>query len=149
MPTVPAYFLQIAAPENRAAVVSLLETVYLPVADLPHALDTFLISKTETEVVGSVGLELYGNYALLRSLAVHPRQQGTGMGKALYQAAVNMALQQGIRELYLVTTTAAPFFEKQGFQQVDRVNVPPAIGRTSQFSGICPASATVMRRSIS
>jgi amino-acid N-acetyltransferase len=95
-----------------------------------------------------VGLELYGDYALLRSLAVHPQQQGTGLGKALYQAAANLALLKGIREMYLITTTAAPFFEKRGFQQVDRLNVPVAIQRTTQFSGVCPSSATVMRRSI-
>jgi amino-acid N-acetyltransferase len=67
------------------------------------------------------------------------------MGTALYQAAVHLAAQRGVRELYLVTTTAAPFFAKRGFEPVDRAGVPASIGRTTQFSGTCPSSATVMR----
>jgi amino-acid N-acetyltransferase len=142
------YAIQPVVPQDRDAVVSLLKAVNLPVEDLPPTLDLFLVAKKEGQVVGSVGLQLHGDYALLRSLAVHPQQQGTGMGKALYQAAVNLAVQKDIRELYLITATAAPFFKKQGFQQADRISVPVAIQRTTQFSGICPSSATVMRRSI-
>jgi amino-acid N-acetyltransferase len=148
MLTTTEYTIQLAVSQDRDAVVSLLKTVNLPAEDLPPTLDLFLVAEKEGQVVGSVGLQLHGNYALLRSLAVHPQQQGTGMGKALYQAAVNLALQNGVRELYLITITAAPFFENQGFQQADRMSVPVAIQRTSQFSGTCPASATVMRLSI-
>ncbi len=142
------YTLQSAGPQKRAAIVSLLLAVKLPVEDLPQTLDNFLVAEKEGLVVGSAGLELYGDYALLRSMAVHPQHQGTGMGKALYLAAVNLALQYWVWELYLITTTAAPFFEKQGFQKVDRGEVPLSIQSTSQFSGTCPSSATVMRRSI-
>lgn len=148
MPTTTEYSIQPVVPQDRDAVVLLLKAVNLPVEDLPATLDLFLVAKKEGQVVGSVGLQLHGDYALLRSLAVHPQQQGTGMGKALYQAAVNLAVQKDIRELYLITTTAAPFFKKQGFRQADRMSVPVAIQRTSQFSGTCPSSATVMRRNI-
>jgi amino-acid N-acetyltransferase len=140
--------LQPAVPQSRAGIVSLLQAVHLPAADLPQTLDAFFVAEKAGSVVGSVGLELYGDYALLRSLAVHPQQQGTGLGGALCQAAVNLALLKGIREMYLITATAAPFFEKRGFQPVDRLNVPIAIRRTTQFSRVCPSSATVMRRSI-
>lgn len=148
MLTIVEYTLRLARPQDRPAIVSLLQAVHLPFEDLPQALDNFLVAEKAGGIVGSVGVELHGNCALLRSLAVDPQQQGTGMGKALYQAAVNLTLQKGIRGMYLITTTAAPFFEKQGFESVDRVEVPVSIQRTTQFSGICPSSATVMRRSI-
>lgn len=143
------YTIRPAGPENRKAVAALLQAVHLPVEDLPHSFDTFLVAEKEGHVAGSAGLVIFGDYALLRSLAVHPRQQGTGLGKALCLAAINLALQKGIKEIYLITTTAAHFFGKQGFERVDRINVPAVIQGTSQFSGICPSSATVMRRSIS
>lgn len=145
MLTTDEYTLQPASPENRAAIESLLRAVHLPAEDLPQNLDAFLVAKKAGRVVGSVGLQVYGDCALLRSLAVDPRQRGTGMGKALYRAAVQLAAQRGIRELYLITNTAAPFFGKRGFETVDRESVPASIGRTTQFSGLCPSSATVMR----
>lgn len=149
MLTTTEYIPQPAVPQNRVGVVSLLRAVHLPTEDLPQTLETFLVAEKAGSVVGSVGLELYGDCALLRSLAVHPQQQGTGLGKALYQAAVSLAAQKGIREVYLITATAAPFFYKRGFQRVDRLNVPVVIQQTTQFSGVCPSSATVMRRRIS
>jgi amino-acid N-acetyltransferase len=148
MLTTQQYTLQPAAPGHRAALFSLLGPVHLPVEDLPPTLNTLLVAEKGGEVVGSVGLQLYGDCAPRRALAVHPQQQGTGPGKALYAAAADLAQRHGIRELYLNTTTAAPFFEKRGFQTVDRADVPAPIRGTTQFSRTCPASATVMRRLI-
>ncbi len=148
MLTTDQYSLRPAGPGHRAAIVSLLQAVHLPFADLPPTLDTFLVAEKAGGVLGSVGLQLLGNSALLRSLAVHAQQQGTGVGKALYEAAVDLARRNGVSELYLITTTAAPFFANRGFQKVDRANVPASISETTQFSGVCPSSATVMRRTI-
>ncbi len=143
MPSLPHLFK--AQASDRPALVALLTAVHLPTEDLPPNLDAFLLAKEEEDVVGSVGLELHGACALLRSLAVAPQAQGTGLGKRLYEAAMQLAAGKGIREVYLVTTSAAPFFEKRGFTKVERSRVPPALGATRQFSGLCPASATVMR----
>jgi amino-acid N-acetyltransferase len=59
---------------------------------------------------------------------------------------MNLSSEKKLQEIYLITTTAAPFFEKQGFLQVDRARVPEAIRQTAQFTGGCPATATVMFR---
>ncbi len=67
---------------------------------------------------------------------------------SLLKAVQGLAQQKGIQALYLITTTAAPFFEKRGFAKVDRSAVPVAIQRTTQFSALCPSSATVMHRNI-
>jgi amino-acid N-acetyltransferase len=142
------FSFQTARPENRTALVSLLQTVNLPVEDLPQSLDYFLLAEEKGQVRGSVGLDIYGSCALLRSLAVLGEKQGTGLGKALYQAAAGLASRQGVRDLYLITTTASGFFARQGFEQVARENVPEAIRNTMQFRDVCPASATVMHRQL-
>ncbi len=134
--------------QDREAILSLLASVNLPTEDLPQNLSHFIIAREDDKVVGSAGLELYGKYALLRSLAVAPAKQGTGLGKSLYQQAMQLAAEQGVKEVYLITTTAAPFFEKQGFTKVVRSSIPIAIQKTAQFSSICPSTATIMQKPI-
>ena len=133
---------------DRASVIELLQSLGLPTEDLPQSLDHFIIAQERGKVVGSVGLEIYGKYALLRSLAVDSSMQGNGLGKLLYKEALSLARANSVSDLYLITTTAAIFFERQGFQRVDRAKVPAAISQTAQFHSLCPSSATVMHHMI-
>ena len=48
-------------------------------------------------------------------------------------------------ELHLLTTTAAPCFERFGFAVVSRADVPCEIQQTVEFSRACPDTATVLR----
>src|SRR5205085_12390670 len=102
--------------------------------------------KVAGRIVGTVGLELLGAVALLRSLAVLTPLRGMGLGKKLYQAAFGKAIERKLQAVYLITTTADQFFEKQGFQRVERTATPPSVQATAQFSGICPSSAIVMAK---
>lgn len=140
--------IQLATIVDRAAIVDLLESLHLPTVDLPVMLADFVIAKEKETVVGCGGLELYGSIALLRSLAVATQLQGQGLGNLLYQAALDLAQEKGVEEVYLITTTAADFFLKQGFQKVERAQVPPAIQQTAQFTSVCPSSATIMQRTL-
>ncbi len=104
--------LRTAAPENHASLIALLSSVNLPVAGLPPDLNNFIIRQEAGEVNGSVGLEISWSCTLLRSLAVTPEKQGSGLGKVLYRAAEEYAVRQGVSDLYLITTTAADFFAR-------------------------------------
>ncbi len=68
----PEYQLQKARPQDRQAIINLLTNVGLPTGDLPESLDSFMVAGKAGQLVGSVGLERFGDYALLRSLAVDP-----------------------------------------------------------------------------
>jgi amino-acid N-acetyltransferase len=105
----------------------------------------FLLARSGDALVGCVGLERYGTDALLRSLAVVPRLQGTGLGERLYQEAIAEARRGRTTALYLLTTTAAPFFARAGFERIDRALVPPAVAASPEFRSLCPASAACMR----
>jgi arsenate reductase len=133
-----------ASPADLDAVRALLSRLHLPADDVGGSKQTFIVARTGDELVGCVGLERYGDDALLRSLAVTPRMQGSGVGKALYAKAVSEAGKSGTHALYLLTTTAAPFFAKAGFARIDRAEVPLALRESAEFRSLCPASATCM-----
>jgi protein-tyrosine-phosphatase len=74
----------------------------------------FLGSRDDRGLAAVVGLEVFGKVGLLRSLAVRPDNRGTGLGGTLVGAAEELAAQQGIVELFLLTTTAEPFLRQAG-----------------------------------
>ncbi len=130
---------------QAAPVIALLDRCGLPSGDVrPSAAMVFFGCRIRRELAGVVGLELYGTEALLRSLAVAPAYRHVGMGKALVAYAEAAATGRGVSDLYLLTTTAAPFFARLGYQPLPRAEAPEAIRTTAQFSGLCPASSTFM-----
>jgi amino-acid N-acetyltransferase len=54
------------------------------------------------------------------------------------------AAELGLRRIYLLTETAAPFFARLGFTPVDRDAVDEAVQASEEFSRLCPATAAVM-----
>ncbi len=118
-------------------------------ADLPHEnftahLPHFLVARKGDAVVGSVGLEIYRPDALLRSLVVTPTHRANGLGCALVREICALAERRGVTRLFLLTTTATPFFERLGFARFHRGEAPPAIAASSQFQGLCPVSAVCL-----
>jgi amino-acid N-acetyltransferase len=99
------------------------------------------------DVIAVAGLERCGpRHALLRSVAVHPAWQRHGLARAAVTALVAHAESSGVEALYLLTTTAAHYFPRLGFQPVDRATVPDSIAATEEFTDACPATALAMRR---
>lgn len=129
------------------AIRHLLEADALPTSDLsPQSMGDFLVVSTSDEIVGCVGLERHETLGLLRSLVVARSERGKQLGKHLTDAALKRAQQRNIETVFLLTNTARDFFANRGFEVVDRRDVPNAIRGTSEFSSLCPASATVMAR---
>jgi amino-acid N-acetyltransferase len=99
-----------------------------------------------TSAVAAV--EFYGSYGLLRSVLVDPSERGRGLGRAIVAAVLDEAMQHGVREIYLLTMTAAEFFAALGFRPIERARVPNDIARSGEFTGLCPASAQCMMKSL-
>ena len=74
-------------------------------------------------VVGAVGLEVYGDCALLRSAVVDAGRRGSGLGIDLVESLLRHAATRGVREIYLLTTTAEHFFPRFGFVRIPRGDV--------------------------
>lgn len=93
------------------------------------------------QTIGYAGLErCEGNY-LLRSVVVLPAHRSHGFGRAIVEAT----LRDVDGDVFLATTSAAPFFASIGFSEVPRTEVPVAVLATRQLSSICPSSATIMK----
>lgn len=119
----------------------------LPVEDLTEAGRSFFALEQDGDILGYGGYEIYGPDALLRSVVVLPDQQGKGYGRALTTAVLDRATRAGANRAFLLTTTAADFFSRQGFVPLSRSDAPPAILATRQAASIC-ATATLLARDL-
>jgi amino-acid N-acetyltransferase len=129
------------------AAINLLKQNNLPTEDITDTTPLFTLYN-EGVLIGVIGLEIRGEDGLLRSLCVDESKRTSGSGKHLVSFIENYAKEHGVKNLYLLTTTAAPFFTALSYETIDRHVVPPAIRETSEFASVCPASATVMRKKL-
>jgi len=133
-----------ARPKDAPDIEHLLDACGLPASDVvPHP-SNFLLAKAGADLAGVIGLEPAGRFGLLRSLAVAPAFRNRGIAGALRARVEQQAAEQGIRALYLLTTSAEGFFSASGFTRVGRDAVPEGIRSTREFSSLCPESAIVM-----
>lgn len=137
-----------AAPGDTPIIKDLLASCGLPTEDLPASLENFFVLRRGSAVIGCVGLEIYGQTCILRSLAVRPGERGSGFGALLVSRALAAARSLGQSEVWLLTQTAAKFFERLGFNDADRDAAPPAIRGSRQFRRICPSTAACMKISL-
>jgi len=133
-----------AAAGDLDAIVAFLETNRLPEAGLREHAGDLLVARDDGRLVATAALEVYGEDALLRSVAVEAAARGTGLGRAMTHAALERARTRGVRRVFLLTETAPDFFARFGFADVERALVPGSIQGTIEFAKACPASARVM-----
>ena len=121
-----------------------LRSALLPTDDLDEDGRSFFVLRNGVgEALAYSGLEACGIDLLLRSMVVIPERRGQGMGRVL--AELTIAKADRGADVYLATTAAAPFFRTVGFETVSRADLPSAVLSTRQLSGLCPASATIMK----
>jgi amino-acid N-acetyltransferase len=140
--------LVVADDGSRAAILSLLAENDLPTSDLDDTKILFACINNG-DVVGTGGLELFKDCGLLRSICVRTDMQKRGLGKFIVQELEKIAAHMGIHRLYLLTTTAKDFFTKEDYTTIDRKDVPLEVKNTTEFSSVCPSTATVMRKFLS
>ncbi|MFQ6774782.1 arsenic resistance N-acetyltransferase ArsN2 [Cereibacter sphaeroides] len=129
---------------NDPALIAALTEAGLPVDDLTEPGRSFFAYRVADGAAGFGGIERHGAYALLRSIVVPEARRGEGFGGAIL--AHLTAEVPGAASVWLLTTTAAPFFARHGFRAVPRAEAPAEILATRQAAASCPASATLMTR---
>jgi amino-acid N-acetyltransferase len=139
-----SYEITSASAADWDAIQGLLSRSGLPVAGLEPHLKSTIVARDPNGILGCAALELYGDDALLRSVAVAPDRRSEGIGVALAAAAVALARQHRVLALYLLTETAEDFFRRLGFEGVSRDTVPASIRQSEEFASACPESAAVM-----
>ncbi|KIC90928.1 hypothetical protein HY58_07795 [Flavihumibacter sp. ZG627] len=140
--------MRTAVPGDYDPVCSLLNSEQLPTSDLRPDLDHFLIAELNDIPVAVLGLDPYGKDGLLRSMIVKREFRRHGIASKLVTELESYARHQGIEMLYLVTNTAEDYFSRKGFNIITRTDVPDTVAVSAEFNGLCPASSTLMRKSI-
>lgn len=140
--------LEPVAPDARDF-IDALDVEHLPTDDLTENGRLFFRFNRDGAVAGFGGLELHGRSALLRSIVVLPQARGQGLGRLIVDGLLEHAAAHGAMDAYLLTTSAADFFEAIGFKRTQRDIAPPEILATRQAASLCPSTAMLLMRPIS
>ncbi|HET6272642.1 MAG TPA: arsenic resistance N-acetyltransferase ArsN2 [Bacteroidota bacterium] len=129
---------------DLTGIEQLLESASLPTLGVSEHIRHFLVAEMEGEIAGAIGLEVYGETALLRSAVVASGLQRTGIGGLLYAQIVEQAKRLAVQRLILLTNTAEKYFERKGFKKIDQKSVTGPITSSVEFTGACPSHAACM-----
>jgi amino-acid N-acetyltransferase len=97
-------------------------------AELYQAIREFLVAvDVENRVVGCVALHVFWeDLSEIRCLAVAEHVHGLGIGRRLVDACWESARELEIKSIFALTT-AAGFFERCGYQPIDKSELPQAV----------------------
>lgn len=99
-------------------------------------LDHFLVAGPPGAVIGCVHLDEYApSLAEVRSLAVAPSAQGTGVGVALVEALERLARSRGYATLFAVSNSG-DFFRRRGFEERHIPELDRERSSVSKYKGV-------------
>lgn len=131
-------------PANLAQLEDLLSRNHLPAQDCAEQAQNFYGIFDGDMLIAAGGLEPAADYALLRSVVVMEQYRSSGLARKITDYLIDLAESEGRLAVYLLTETAAPYFQRLGFTPLSRAEVPVAITQTRQFSTLCPDSASCL-----
>lgn len=134
-----------ATEHDIPAIKDLLVTNDLPTAGIDEHWRTFIVARDGDRIVACGGAEAYQFAALIRSVAVDAAYRSHGLGRKIVRQLLDRLASRGLREFYLLTTTAEAYFKKRGFKTIDRDEVHPQLLSSREFQDACPSTATCMR----
>ncbi|NVB83902.1 MAG: GNAT family N-acetyltransferase [Kofleriaceae bacterium] len=142
-----------ATADDRAEVEALLRAAKLPLDGLDDAFPRgFAIARLDGAIVGAAGIEQWDVRGLLRSVVVADAHRGKHIGDALVADRIAWARSfvrsndtQPFASIALLTTTAAPFFERLGFERIDRADLPAPLAASTQLQIQQCSSAVAMQ----
>jgi len=117
----------------------------LPEIDPQHEPVVYLKAvNAENMIVGAIGVEIYRNQGLLRSMVVNQECRNLGIAAKLLDYLLIEAIELKLESLFLLTTTADIYFEGKGFKRINRTEIDEEVKKSSEFSSICPLSSVAM-----
>jgi N-acetylglutamate synthase-like GNAT family acetyltransferase len=129
------------------AIADLLALSGLPLDGVKEHLNEFVVGENGCTVVACAGLERYGRFGLVRSVAVDPDARGTGLGRRIVEAVIDKAREKGVEELVLLTTTAPGFFARHfAFEVTTRDAYDEVFAASPEWSLPRCSTAVVMRK---
>ncbi|MCU0391257.1 MAG: GNAT family N-acetyltransferase [Thermoflexibacter sp.] len=129
--------------EDRLLFIGQLVLAHLPYADLREDTDKYL-AYCQNDLVGTIGLEWYGRYVLLRSLSVHESYRSAGIGRQIIAEIEKIVQSKNGIGIFLLTESAKDFFVKNAYTVINRQSIPQEVLSAPQFVATCPSTATAM-----
>ena len=125
-----------ASADDLQAILDLLSQVQLPHDGVAENLGGFLVARDESSrLIATIGIERHGNTGLLRSAAVAPEYQGSGIGSRLTEDLLQRATNDGMERVVLLTTTASDFFARRfGFCETSRTAFDKDLTASSEWN---------------
>lgn len=139
--------IRAATADDLPSALALLQAAELPTEDLSPEHLAF-VAEGEAGLLGVIGVEIFGDIGLLRSLVVSPGGRNAGVGRELVTALELWATNQGTRQLWLLTIDASDYFSRRGFTARPRAEVPESIENSAEFSSLCPGDAILMCKNL-
>lgn len=141
------FIIEAAQAVDQAAILNLLAETELPPEGVIDHLDGFLVAHDGSrELVACAGLERHGKIGLLRSVAVSPRLQKSGLGSRIVSALISEAKKKDMEEIVLLTTTARDFFARRfNFVETTRDAYDKSLKNSLEWTLPRCASAVVMK----
>jgi amino-acid N-acetyltransferase len=132
---------------DLADLLALLTRVGLPHEGVSEHLHNFFVAQDQAgQLIGSAGLERYGSLALLRSVAVSPEYQHSGLGSRITATLLDYAAREGVVDAVLLTTTARDFFASRfGFREACREEFDERLAQSPEWGLPRCSSAACMR----
>ncbi|MCU6707649.1 N-acetyltransferase [Paenibacillus sp. J5C_2022] len=94
---------------------------------LHRSIDTFYVAELDRTVVGCGSLTRLGEELVeIRSLGISESYKSLGIGSMLVDSLIKEAQEQSIPKI-MALTYAVPFFERNGFQVVDKEIFPEKV----------------------
>jgi arsenate reductase len=144
-----AFLSESAIDAADPALAAALREAGLPTGDLAEpGRRFFAYDALDGTRLGYGGIEPLGADALLRSLVVLPAARRQGAGAGIVALLQRQAFDAGARRAWVLTTDAAAYFERAGYQPVASDAAPAAVLATRQATGLCPASAVLLQRKL-
>lgn len=130
--------------DDLEGVYALIEDASLSTDGIQDHIESMLVAVRDETIIASAALEMYGDCALLRSVAVSTSLRGTGLGKNMTKAILQRARDTGVTRVFLLTETAGEFFPRFGFRPVARDMIPEPVKTSVEFVTVCPETALAM-----
>ncbi len=122
-----------SGPDDVNDVISFLRAVDLTLTGLDDPALRLWIRRDEHGAIdATTGLELEGENALIRSVAVSPGTRGQGLGLALARFSMERAAESGAEHAWLFSRRSGPFWQRLGFTLTDRSELVRVLSTTHQ-----------------
>lgn len=134
-----ATVVRLAQDSDFADIVHLLQKANINTDGVDKPTSRFLVVENQgtesTNIIGTAGVEFYGEKALLRSLVLESAGNAR-IGVEMIRVLLAFVQEQDMKELYLLTRASTPFFEQLGFSEIGWEQLPHDILMSDHVQGI-------------